>query len=65
MYDRLGKLVYQANNINELLTNGWDGTYSGAALPAGSYVWYLSGKKINGEALNYQGKTAGTLVLIR
>ena len=65
IYDRLGKLVYQANNINELLTNGWDGTYSGAALPAGSYVWYLAGKKINGEALNYQGKTAGTLMLIR
>ena len=65
IYDRLGKLVYQANNITELLTNGWDGTYAGTSLPAGSYMWYLSGKKINGEALNYQGKTAGTLMLIR
>ena len=65
VYDRLGKLVYQTTDIAAAQNVGWDGKYNGQNLPNGAYVWYLSGKKINGDELKFDGKTAGTVMLMK
>ena len=65
VYDRLGKLVYQTTDIATAQNIGWDGKYNGQNLPNGAYIWYLSGKKINGDELKINGKTAGTVMLMK
>tara|TARA_B100000809_G_scaffold258772_1_gene302547 strand:+ start:1618 stop:4626 length:3009 start_codon:yes stop_codon:yes gene_type:complete len=38
VFDRWGTLVFESNNKDL----GWDGTFNGASLPTGSYVWKLT-----------------------
>jgi len=58
IYNRLGQKMFSTNNPLE----GWDGTFKGAKLDAGTYVWQvrfidpLSGKAVYEK---------GTSILIR
>ncbi len=65
VYDRFGNLVYETNDVSQAQNIGWDGTNNGERLPQGAYVWYLKGKKVNGEELNFNGKTYGTVMLVQ
>ncbi len=38
IFDRWGKLLFETSNVSE----GWDGIFSGEALPMGVYVWYYN-----------------------
>jgi gliding motility-associated-like protein len=38
VFDRWGQIVFSTTNISQ----GWDGTYRGSVLPAGTYVWEVS-----------------------
>lgn len=37
IYDRFGDMVYRSNNPDQ----GWDGTFRGARVPTGSFVWMV------------------------
>ncbi len=65
VFDRIGNLVFESSDVNELTQSGWDGTFKGNPLPGGAYVWYLQGKKVNGENLDFKGKNVGTVMIIK
>jgi len=57
VYNRLGELVYRTSDYNQ----GWDGTFKGVQLPAGTFVYVA-------QAIDYKGKKLfkkGTVTLIR
>jgi gliding motility-associated-like protein len=57
VYNRLGELVYRTSDYNQ----GWDGTFKGVQLPAGTFVYVA-------QAIDYRGKKLfkkGTVTLIR
>jgi gliding motility-associated-like protein len=55
--NRWGQVVYSSKNAGD----GWDGSLNGIQQPAGTYVWTVAGKTIDGAVIKKQG----TLVLIR
>ena len=42
IFNRNGLLVYKTDDISQ----GWDGTHNGVAVPQAGYVWYLQYKTI-------------------
>ena len=58
LYDRWGETVYERNNfdVNDR-TIGWDGTFRGKEMEAGTYIWTLQVQFENGETQNLQGAT--------
>jgi len=57
VFDRWGELVFTTTNESQ----GWDGTFRGSALPAGTYVWEVSAS----NACSGQMFQKGTVLLIR
>jgi gliding motility-associated-like protein len=55
--NRWGQVIYSSKDI----ANGWDGTVNGNPQPAGTYVWMVVAKALDGTVI----KQRGTLVLIR
>lgn len=62
VYNRWGQQVFARTNVapNDP-TQGWDGTYRGAPLPGGVYVYQLQVRYLDGEVLPY----AGDVILMR
>jgi len=46
VYNRWGEVIYETNDINQ----SWDGTFKGAVLNPGVYVYYLEGYCLNDES---------------
>ena len=65
IYDRLGALIYETSDLNQATRVGWDGTYNGEKQPAGTYVWYISGKFLTGAEISIDGKNTGSVVLLK
>ncbi len=65
VYDLNGNRVYTTGNVDEALKVGWDGTYKGEPLANGVYLWSIQGSFYNGAPLKFEGKTKGTVKLIR
>lgn len=57
VYDRYGNEIFMTRDIRR----GWDGTYKGAASPAGTYVFMAKGTDFKGREIFKKG----TVVLIR
>ena len=57
LYNRWGQLVFTTSEVNK----GWDGIFSGAAQPAGTYVYQTEGVDFTGKVVFRKG----TVVLIR
>ena len=57
VFNRIGQRMYYTTNLSE----GWDGTFNGASMPAGTYVWTIS----LSDAQGVKQKANGTVVLIR
>jgi hypothetical protein len=53
----MGPVIYSSTNAGD----GWNGTLNGVPQPAGTYVWMVAGKAIDGSIIKKQG----TVVLIR
>jgi len=51
VFDRWGNKVFESQDINK----GWDGTYEGKALNPGSFVYYVTGKTLDGKPLTRKG----------
>lgn len=62
IFDRWGRLVFEANEITET----WDGTYDGRQLKEGVYLWQVSATWVQdaSSAKTTEAKN-GSLVLIR
>lgn len=56
IYNRWGQRIFATNSKNE----GWDGTLSGHAQPAGTYIWVIRYKEVNKDRY-----LKGTVVLVR
>jgi gliding motility-associated-like protein len=65
IFDKLGQVVYETNNISEATTTGWNGTFNGKELPTGVFTWELKGKYLTGNELSFKGKNSGTVLLVR
>jgi gliding motility-associated-like protein len=53
VYNRWGQLVFFSKDA----TRGWDGTFSGAEQPAGTYVWMITGYDLYNKPLSLRGVT--------
>jgi len=58
IYDRWGEAVYEQRNfdVNDR-SIGWDGTFRGQEMEAGTYIWTLQVRFENGDTDNFQGAT--------
>lgn len=66
VFNRFGQLVYETNRVDDLMNTGWDGrSLDGQELPGGVYIWELKAKKVNGDPITLNGKTSGTLMILR
>jgi gliding motility-associated-like protein len=65
IFNREGSLVYSSRNIAEVSSAGWDGTAHGVKQPAGIYYWKIEGQTGSGSKILLNGKSSGSIVLIR
>jgi gliding motility-associated-like protein len=65
IYNREGSLMYSTNNISELSNFGWNGTVRGIKQPSGVYYWKVKGENNVGKSILLNGKSTGSIVLIR
>jgi gliding motility-associated-like protein len=65
IYNREGSLVYSTENANELVSSGWNGMVRGVKQPSGVYYWKIKGENKTGKNILLNGKTTGSIVLIR
>lgn len=49
VFDRWGKLLYEETSIAASKHHGWDGSYRGAIMPMGVYVYYVQARFIDGR----------------
>ncbi len=50
VYDRWGEQIFENTNFDiNCMMCGWDGSYRGAAMPSGVYIWTTEVESINGE----------------
>ncbi|MBL7856122.1 MAG: VCBS repeat-containing protein [Cyclobacteriaceae bacterium] len=65
IYNREGSLVYETNDVSEVLSKGWDGSVKGIKQGSGVYYWKVKGEYVNGGSVLLNGKKTGSVVLIR
>jgi gliding motility-associated-like protein len=65
IYNREGSLVYSTENVNDLASSGWNGTVRGVKQPTGVYYWKVKGESATGKDIRLNGKSSGSIVLIR
>jgi gliding motility-associated-like protein len=65
IHNREGKLMYETNSVLEITQQGWDGTRNGLQQPPGVYFWKVTGSMASGEKVRLNGKTEGSIVLVR
>ncbi len=65
IHDRAGRVVYETSDALEAVTQGWDGTFKGTQQPGGVYYWKVEGVLNDGLPVLLNGKTSGSIVLVR
>ena len=65
IYNREGNRVFHTENIMDVVNTGWDGTSGGVNQPAGLYYWNVRGETAGGRSLQLNGKSSGSIVLLR
>lgn len=65
IHNREGKLMYEAGSVQQVTQQGWDGTRNGLQQPSGVYFWKVTGSMASGEKVRLNGKTEGSIVLVR
>jgi gliding motility-associated-like protein len=51
VYGRWGELIYETHQPE----GGWNGTFKGKKLPAGSYIWSVTYTDKTNQAMKQQG----------
>jgi gliding motility-associated-like protein len=57
VWNRWGQEVFRTQS----LSTGWDGSYKGQQMPAGTYVWMIQGTDYRGKVFNRRG----TVTIVR
>jgi gliding motility-associated-like protein len=65
IYNRDGNMVYETTNWQTAASVGWDGQKSGTKQPSGLYYWKIVGQEPNGQQLLLNGKSTGSVLLVR
>jgi gliding motility-associated-like protein len=65
IFNREGSLVFRTSDLQQAISNGWDGRSNGTKQPPGVYFWKVQGHGAAGERLLLNGKDAGSIVLVR
>lgn len=65
IYNREGSLVYSSGNVSEVSNSGWNGMVRGVKQPVGIYYWNIIGETDLGTKILLNGKSNGSIVLIR
>lgn len=65
IHNREGSVLFETKDISLASGNGWDGTAKGVKQPPGVYYWKVKGEHASGRKLLLNGKTTGSIVLIR
>ncbi|NOS94002.1 MAG: T9SS type B sorting domain-containing protein [Cyclobacteriaceae bacterium] len=65
IYNRDGVLVYESTSLSQATAQGWNGTTNGTQQSAGVYYWKIEGTLPNGQPLRLNGKTKGSILLVR
>jgi gliding motility-associated-like protein len=65
VYNRQGLLLYQTQNVNEAMQEGWDGTFKGLLQSPDTYIWHLNGLFEDGTPLRFENKNSGSFILMR
>lgn len=65
IYNREGVVVYETTNLSQAISQGWNGTTQGTQQSAGVYYWKVEGTQSNGQPLRLNGKTKGSILLVR
>ncbi|MCA4894853.1 MAG: VCBS repeat-containing protein [Cytophagales bacterium] len=65
IYNREGNTVYETTSISQVTSVGWNGTAHGTAQPAGVYYWKIVGTQDNDQPLRLNGKSKGSVLLVR
>ncbi|UEG55079.1 PKD domain-containing protein [Mucilaginibacter daejeonensis] len=62
IFNNYGQMVWETDKLTERgePADGWDGTFRGAPLPQGVYIWQIEAKYINGG--DWKGMTYGSSV---
>jgi gliding motility-associated-like protein len=61
VFDRWGTMVFYSNDIGEILTTGWDGTFNGKPAKQGAYAYKLKSSFYDGSEF----QKLGSVTLIR
>lgn len=61
VFNRWGTMVYYSNDIGEILTSGWDGTFNGKPAKQGAYAYKLKSSFYDGSTF----QKLGSVTLIR
>jgi gliding motility-associated-like protein len=65
VHNREGSVVYQTNNVTEVVSVGWNGAVRGNKQPSGVYYWRVKGEHLSGRRVLLNGKSSGSIVLVR
>jgi len=65
IYNREGSVIFTAEDLSSVSTTGWDGTKNGVPQETGLYYWKVDGQFGNGQAAMLNGKTKGSVMLLR
>ena len=65
VHNREGNIVYESRDLASVVSQGWDGSYHGVWQPPGLYYWKIEGSFDNGSPLYLNGKTKGSILLVR
>jgi gliding motility-associated-like protein len=65
IHNREGSVLYETKDVSQASNGGWDGTSKGIKQPGGVYYWKVGGEHPSGRKLLLNGKTTGSIVLIR
>ncbi|OHX67492.1 FG-GAP-like repeat-containing protein [Flammeovirga pacifica] len=63
--DQQGALVYSSDNVNDIMSVGWDGKMGSKELPSGTYFWKINGIYEDGSEIRFKGNNTGTINLLR
>ncbi|MBI3219225.1 MAG: VCBS repeat-containing protein [Bacteroidetes bacterium] len=65
IYNREGVVVYETTSVAQASSQGWNGSTQGTQQSAGVYYWKIEGTQPNGQPLRLNGKTKGSILLVR
>ena len=65
IYNDLGIVVFESNNLDEIFNTGWNGEYNGFQVKEGKYFWKIDGEFYSGEKVLFNGKNTGIITILR